>query len=69
MKNADENLIKYLAGTTDFRMCDLYEITLFDGAVFRYADYDRDIKLSDGRLFSHDGPFLNGIRFHLQMMK
>lgn len=56
MKNADENLIKYLAGTTDFRMCDLYEITLFDGAVFRYADYDRDIHLSDGRLFSCNGP-------------
>lgn len=56
MKNADESLIKYLAKTTDFRMCDLYEITLFDGAIFRYADYDRDIFLSDGRLFSCNGP-------------
>lgn len=37
-------------------MCDLYEIMLFDGAVFRYADYDRDIYLSDGRLFSCNGP-------------
>lgn len=56
MKNADESLIKYLAKTTDFRMCDLYEITLFDGAIFRYANYDRDIFLSDGRLFSCNGP-------------
>ncbi len=56
MKSADANLIKYLAQTTDFRMCDLYEITLFDGAVFRYADYDRDIKLADGRLFSCSAP-------------
>lgn len=55
MKQASQNLINYLASTTDFHMCDLYEFELFSGAIFRYADYDEDIKLSDGRLFLANG--------------
>lgn len=39
-------------------MCDLYELRLENGLVFRYADYDQDIRLSanDGRIFSSKGP-------------
>lgn len=51
MKKVSEQLINYLKSRTDFHMCDLYEITLYDGGTFRYADYDMDITLKDGRIF------------------
>ena len=56
MKQADEKLIGYLASTADFRMCDLYEFELYDGGMFRYADFDKDITLQDGRVFLCNGP-------------
>lgn len=56
MKNASPELIAYLNTATEFYKCDLYEITLAGGTVLRYADYDADITLPDGRIFSSAGP-------------
>lgn len=56
MKECSEVLKKYLHTTKAFLKCDLYEITLASGTVFRYADYDMDITLPDGRKFIHTGP-------------
>lgn len=36
--------------------CELYEITLNDGTVLRYTNYDMPITLSDGRKFIANGP-------------
>jgi len=43
MKDASPEVIAYLNQNNKFYLCDLYEITLADGTVFRYADYDRPI--------------------------
>lgn len=51
MKKVSDSLIKFLQSKTDFHMCDLYELTLYDGGTFRYADYDMNITLPDGRIF------------------
>lgn len=56
MKTANAALVAYLQNTNDFHMCDLYEVTLFNGTVQRYADYDMDIRLADGRIFLCTGP-------------
>lgn len=58
MKSASQELLDYLHQRDVFYMCDLYELRLENGLVFRYADYDQDIRLSanDGRIFSSKGP-------------
>ncbi|SFM09045.1 DUF2163 domain-containing protein [Pelosinus propionicus] len=61
MKECSDVLKNYLHSTTSYLKCDLYEITLQGGIVLRYADYDMDIKLTDGRLFKSTGPiFVRG---------
>ncbi len=56
MKQVAPELLAYLHSCTDFYMCDLYELTLFSGLTFRYASYDMDISLLDGKFFSSKGP-------------
>lgn len=56
MRAASEALLNYLHTGRQFYMCDLYEITLASGLVFRYASYQMDITLPDSRVFSYRGP-------------
>jgi uncharacterized phage protein (TIGR02218 family) len=56
MKEASPALIAFLNSANEIHKCDLYEITLQGGTVLRYADYDADITLPDGRLFTSTGP-------------
>jgi uncharacterized phage protein (TIGR02218 family) len=65
MKQVPAELLEYLHTRTEFFMCDLYEITLKSGLVFRYAVYDRDITLPDGRFFSCKGPLFKRTRIKL----
>ncbi|HBR28593.1 MAG TPA: hypothetical protein DD789_04025 [Firmicutes bacterium] len=65
MKKVPPELLEYLHSRTEYFMCDLYEITLKSGLVFRYASYDQDVKLSDGRQFSHKGPLFKRDRIKL----
>lgn len=61
MKDCSERLKNYLHTTTNYLKCDLYEITLRGGILLRYADYDMDITLEDGRVFKSTGPvFVRG---------
>jgi uncharacterized phage protein (TIGR02218 family) len=55
MKQVSDELISYLGSAKEFFMCDLYEITLQSGLVYRYASYDQDIAVS-GVKYSHKGP-------------
>ena len=65
MKQVSPELLEHLHKATEFYMCDLYEITLKSGLVLRYASYDRDITLPDGRVFVCDGPLLKRTRIKL----
>lgn len=56
MKQVTPELRTYLHSRTEFYKCDLYELTLQSGLVFRYANYDMAISLPDGRTFTHKGP-------------
>ncbi len=56
MKECSEELKTFLHTAKAIYKCDLYEITLKGGIVLRYADYDMDIKLADGRVFLSKGP-------------
>jgi hypothetical protein len=66
MKQVTPELQEFLHTYTEFIICDLYEITLKSGLVFRYASFDRDITLpNDGRFFSHKGPLFKRNRIKL----
>ena len=65
MKKVPPELLDYLHTRTEFCMCDLYEITFKSGLVFRYASYDREITLADGRQFSSKGPIFRRDRIKL----
>lgn len=58
MKECSDVLKNFLHTAKHIFKCDLYEITLKGGLLLRYADYDMDIKLADGRVFSASGPNL-----------
>lgn len=64
MKQVSTELLNYLHSKKEFFMCDLYEITLKSGLVFRYASYDRDIVVS-GVTYSHKGPHFKRSRIKL----
>jgi uncharacterized phage protein (TIGR02218 family) len=69
MKQVSPELLEYLHPASgkprkEFFMCDLYEITLKSGLVFRYASYDTDIKISDV-IYSHKGPHFKRDRIRL----
>lgn len=52
MKNVSAELKAFLDTSKSFHACDLYELTLQSGVVYRYADYGLPVLLSDGRLFA-----------------
>lgn len=64
MKQVSAELLAYLHSKKEFYMCDLYEITLKSGLVFRYASYDQDITVS-GNTYSHKGPHFKRDRIRL----
>ena len=56
MKQVTPELMEYLRTRKEFYMCELFEIELVSGLIFRYANYDMPITLPDGRYFTHKGP-------------
>lgn len=56
MKEVPQDLFDYLHSRSHYFMCDLFEIRMDGGLVLRYAEYDADITLPDGRFFSSKGP-------------
>lgn len=54
MKSASTALITLLNSGNEFYMADLYEFTLIDGTVLRYADYDIDVNYN-GNLYTSSG--------------
>lgn len=52
MKNVSAELKTFLDTSKTFHVCDLYELILQSGAVYRYADYGLPVLLDDGRLFA-----------------
>ena len=58
MKECSVELALFLNTAKAIYKCDLYEITLKGGTLLRYADYDMDITLPDGRKFLSKGPGL-----------
>lgn len=52
MKTVSDELKTFLNTARSFHVCDLYELTLQSGAVYRYADYGLPVLLADGRLFA-----------------
>ncbi len=65
MKTASAALMEYLHTRREFCMCELYEIRLLSGLIFRYANYDMPITLPDGRFFTHKGPIFTRTRTKL----
>ena len=55
MKTATENIMNCLAAPST-EICDLYTLTLADGTVYRFANYDRDVIYAD-KAYRH-GRFL-----------
>jgi uncharacterized phage protein (TIGR02218 family) len=55
VKQISTELFEYLHSRKEFLMCDLYELTLKSGLVFRYASYDQNITVS-GFTYNHKGP-------------
>ena len=58
MMECSEELKNFIHTAKEMCVCNLYEITLTSGTVLRYADYDMDITLVDGRKFVHTGPMI-----------
>lgn len=56
MKQVSDELREHLHSRKEFLKCDLYELTLQSGLIFRYANYDMNITLPDGRVFFYRGP-------------
>lgn len=53
MKTVTEDLENYLNVTKNMTSCDLYELTLFGGNTYYYADTDMDI-VYDGHEYKHN---------------
>lgn len=56
MKQVPIELLNYLNSQKQIFMCDLYELELASGLVFRYANYGMDITLPDGTFYTSEGP-------------
>lgn len=52
MKTVDDGLITYLNTQKNVQSCDLYQLTLANGNIYRYTDADVDI-VSDGNVYKH----------------
>lgn len=64
MKNVASALLNHLLTSDEFQFCDLYELTLENGNVYRYAQYDRDVTC-DGKIYSSTGPIFKRNRIKL----
>lgn len=64
MKIVDSALLNYLFASDEFQFCDLYELTLENGNVYRYAQYDKDVVIS-GTAYSCKGPIFKRNRIKL----
>ncbi len=53
MKTVSNDLETYLNTTKNMTSCDLYELTLFGGGTYYYADTDMDI-VYDGHVYKHN---------------
>lgn len=53
MKTATDALKNYLKTSCVFHSCDLYELTLLSGEIYRYADYDMNVG-AGGKLYPCD---------------
>ena len=60
MKKASAAIISLLNSSSVFYRCELYEITLKNGTVMRYTNYQTPISLSDGRIFRVGPVFKRG---------
>lgn len=56
MKQVSAELLNYLNSRKQIYLCDLYELELANGLVFRYANYGMDITLPDGHFYTSKGP-------------
>lgn len=52
MKDATNALAQYLNTQKNLTSCDIYELTLSNGNVYRFADFDADVSY-DGNIYSH----------------
>lgn len=52
MKDATNALAEYLTTQKNLTSCDIYELTLNNGNVYRFADFDTDVSY-DGKTYSH----------------
>lgn len=53
MKSVSKDLETYLNTAKNMTSCDLYELTLYNGTRYYYADTDMDISY-DGHIYRHD---------------
>ena len=53
MKTVSKELETYLNTEKNITCCDLYELTLYNGTRYYYADTDMDISY-DGHIYRHD---------------
>ena len=52
MKDATNALAEYLNSQKNLTSCDIYELTLNNGNVYRFADFDTDVSYN-GNVYSH----------------
>ena len=52
MKDATNALAEYLTTQKNLTSCDIYELTLKNGNVYRFADFDTDVSYN-GSVYSH----------------
>lgn len=52
MKDATNALAQYLTTQKNLTSCDIYELTLNNGNVYRFADFDSDV-VYNGNVYSH----------------
>lgn len=52
MKDATNALAEYLTTQKNLTSCDIYELTLSNGNVYRFADFDTDVSYN-GNVYSH----------------
>lgn len=58
MKSVTKDLETYLGTIKNMTSCDLYELVLYSGNTYYYADTDMDI-VHDGHVYKHDAFIIN----------
>lgn len=52
MKNAEAEIIQYLNTQKNLVACDIYELKLANGRIYRFSDFDTDVSYN-GHVYSH----------------